>query len=64
MNEEQLEVIFKRMQEEKEEVTKEELEQKIQYVRQVEGENLYFIQLKKRYDIWKNKKGELTIQTR
>ncbi len=64
MNEKQLEEIFKRMQKEKEEVTKEELDQKIQYVKKVEGEDLYFIQLKNGYYIWKNKKGELTIQAR
>ncbi len=64
MNKKQLEEIFKRMQKEKEEVTKEELDQKIQYIRQIEGEDVYFIQLKKGYYIWKNKKGELTIQAR
>ncbi len=64
MKKEHVECVIKRLQEEKEEITKEQLKKKMKFVKRDETGEIYFLELKKRHYIIISKTGEVTVQAR
>lgn len=64
MKEEHVELIIKRLQEKKEEITKKQLKKEMKFIKRDETGEIYFLELKKRHYIIISKTGELTVHSR